>query len=91
MRLKKRAENIMKNRKEFSKNCGEFLSQPYQFSRKVINPKPKGDLKSTKEEVETYLVKVHSSQGLKREFPETIEMLKYPQPESPFRCTPPSY
>ena len=91
LRLKKRAESVRKNRKEFSKNCGEFLSQPYQFSRKVINPKPKGDLKSTKEEVETYLEQVHSSQGLKRESPETIEMLKYALPESPFRSTPPSY
>ena len=57
----------------------------------MINPKPKGDLKSTKKEVETYLEKVHSSQRQKREPSETVEMLEYPQPESPFRSSPPSY
>ena len=87
----KRAEIVKKNRKEFSKNCSEFLSQPYQFSQKVINSKPKGDLKSTKKEVETYSEKVYSSQAQKREPSETVEMLEYPQPGSPFRSSPPSY
>ena len=61
LRLKKRAENVRKNRQKFRKNCSEFLSQPYDFSRRLINPRPQGQLKSTKQEVEAHLHKVHSN------------------------------
>ena len=52
LRLAKRAETLRQNRKKFSSNCKEFLGQPYQFARSLLAPKPKGDLQSTKEEVE---------------------------------------
>ena len=91
LRLKKRAESLKKNRKEFSQNCNQFLSQPYQFSRKIINPKPKGDLKSSKEEVEAYLEKVHSYDGSHRQCHNAEEMLEYPEPELQFKSSPPSY
>merc|ERR1712096_387799 len=38
LRLAKRAESLRKGRKKFSKNCSEFRSQPFEFSRKVISP-----------------------------------------------------
>ena len=91
LRMKKRAENVRKNRQKFKKNCSEFLSQPYDFSRKLINPKPKGQLKSTKEEVESYLQKVHSNP--KREEAQDIpeEMWKHKEPETAFNNKPPTY
>merc|ERR1711879_241310 len=61
LRLAKRAESLRNQRKKFASNCKEFLSQPYQFSREVIAPKPKGKLESSKEEVEEHLKKAHSS------------------------------
>ena len=42
LRLKKRAESIKQARKQFERNCNEFLSQPFDFSSKIIAPKPKG-------------------------------------------------
>ena len=60
LRLKKRAETIKKNRKKFTKNCSEFLAQPFQFSRNVIAPKPKGQLESSKSKVEEHLNRAHS-------------------------------
>ena len=52
LRLAKRAETLKKARKTFTRNCNAFLSHPYDFARSVIAPKPKGNLKSSKEEVE---------------------------------------
>ena len=51
LKLKKREESIRKNRKAFSKNCSKFLSQPFDFAREIICPKPIGEMKSSKEEV----------------------------------------
>ena len=59
LRLAKRAETMKRNRKKFSKNCNKFLSQPFEFARELIAPKPKGQLQSSKEEVETHLKKFH--------------------------------
>ena len=58
LRLAKRAESIRKGRKEYSKNCSEFRSQPFAFSRTVISPKLSGNLQSTKQEVEEH-IKTH--------------------------------
>ena len=63
LRLKKRAESIKQARKQFARNCNEFLSQPFDFSRKIIAPKPKGVMKGSKAEVEQELHKTHSTSG----------------------------
>ena len=60
LRLAKRAESFRKHRKRFSKNCNDFLNQPYEFARNVISPKPRGKLSSSKDEVEEHLKKAHS-------------------------------
>ena len=52
LRTAKRAESLRQSRKKFSNNCKSFLSQPYQFARNILSPKPTGDLESSKEEVE---------------------------------------
>ena len=52
LRLKKRAESIKQKRKKRSRNCTEFLSQPFDFARNIVAPKPKGEMKSSKAEVE---------------------------------------
>ena len=75
LRLKKRAESIKQTRKQFARNCNEFLSQPFDFSRKIIAPKPKGAMKSSKAEVEKHLHKAHSDQrkNEEREAPEDLQ------------------
>ena len=62
LRLAKRAESLRKKRKAYAKNCNAFLSQPYQFARDQIDPKLKGKLQSSKEEVENFLQEVHGRQ-----------------------------
>ena len=91
LRLKKRAESIRKNRRKFRKNCNEFLSQPYNFSRNLLNPKPKGVLKSTKEEVEEYLHSVHSDPHRDEKQEMTEEMWEHTEPEIDFNNKPPIY
>ena len=61
LRLAKRAETMKNNRKKFTKNCNKFLSRSFEFARKLIVPKPKGKLQSSKEEVAAHLKKSHSN------------------------------
>ena len=91
LRLKKRAENDRKNRRKFRRNCNEFLSQPYGFSRKLMNPKPRGQLKSTKDEVEAHLHNIHSDPKREASQEMSEEMLKYEETDTPFNNKPPSY
>ena len=67
LRLKKRAESIKQNRKKLSRNCTEFLSQPYDFARNIVAPKPTGEMKSSKDEVEKQLHNAHSDQSKNEE------------------------
>ena len=91
LRLKKRAESLKNNRKKFSKNCREFLSQPFGFAREVIAPKPKGEMKSTKVEVEQQLQRSHSDEekSKAREAPE--DLIQYEEPEVEFDNKMPSW
>ena len=91
LRMKKRAESIRKNRRKYRKNCNDFLSQPYDFSRNLLNPKPKGVLKSTREEVEDYLHKVHSDPERGENLEMTEEMWEHEEPETEFNNKPPTY
>ena len=80
LRLKKRTESIKQKRKKLSRNCAEFLSQPFDFARKVIAPKPKGDMRSSKAEVENHLHKAHSDQQKyeRREITDGLHEFKEP-------------
>ena len=86
----KRTESIKKKRKKTSKNCSEFLSQPFDFARKVKAPKPKGEMKSSKEEVECHLHKAHSEE--KSEERECADDLhEYSDPQVKFKDNLPVY
>ena len=63
-----------------SRNCSEFLSQPFDFARKVIAPKPRGEMKSSKTEVENHLHKAHSDQqkNEKRDITDDLHEFKEP-------------
>ena len=80
LRLKKRTESIKQKRKKLSRNCTEFLSQPFDFARKVIAPKPRGDMRSSKAEVENHLHKAHSDQqkNEKRDVTDGLHEFKEP-------------
>ena len=77
LRLAKRAESIKKTKKYSS----DFLRQPFEFSREVIAPKPKGKMSSTKEETESYLKEAHSSPGKERESEEEFHQYGPPRTE----------
>ena len=51
---------MKRNRKKFTKNFSTFLANPFDFAREVIAPKPKGNMQSSKEEVEEYLQTAHN-------------------------------
>jgi hypothetical protein len=91
LRLAKRAESLKQSRKKFAANCKDFLGQPYQFARNLLSPRPKGELESTKAEVENHLKEAHSDpdQGKQRE---DLEDLKQYEPtDREFDDNPPSY
>ena len=91
LRLKKRAESIKQNRKKLSRNCTEFLSQPFDFSRKIIAPKPIGEMKSSKTEVENQLHNAHSDQRKNEEMEITEDLHEYKEPLVEFNNSPPSW
>merc|ERR1712142_229016 len=80
LRLMKRAESIKQNRKKYSKNCSEFLSQPYDFAMKIIAPKPRGVMRSSKANVEKQLHEAHGDQSKEeeRKIPENLQEHKEP-------------
>ena len=57
------------------------MSQPFEFAREIIAPKPKGKLQSSKEEVQAYLEKAHhdENQDNERSIPE--DLYQYDEPE----------
>ena len=91
LRLAKRAESMRKHRKRFSKNCNDFLTQPYDFARKVIAPKPKGKLSSSKEDVEEHLKKAHSDPHKEVHREPQDDLYEYKEPEVEFNNDPPSF
>ena len=91
LRLMKRAESIKQNRKKFSKNCSEFLSQPYDFARKIIAPKPRGVMKSSKADVEKQLHDAHGDQGKEEERKIPENMQEYKEPFVEFNDSLPSW
>ena len=80
LRLAKRSETIKRNRKKFSNNCQQFLSQPYQFARNVIAPKAKGELASSKEAVQEHLKMAHSDAERSQDRRHLESLLQYETP-----------
>ena len=91
LRLAKRAESLKQSRKKFSSNCKEFLGQPYQFARNILAPKPKGELKSTKDEVEKHLSEVHSDPNQGKERDDHDDLINYELKDIAFDDNPPAF
>ena len=91
LRTAKRAESLRQGRKKFSNNCKSFLSQPYQFARNILSPKPKGDLESSKEEVEKFLENAHSDPNRAETVEKTIKLMSYNAVEANFNDKVPSF
>ena len=90
LRLSKRAETLRKNRKKMTRNCNNFLRQPFQFAREVINPKPKGKLESSQEEVETFLENAHCDPEKCEPLPSMDNLWEFAEPEIPLKDNPPT-
>ena len=80
LRLTKRAETIRKNRKKYVSNCNKFLSQPFDFAREVIAPRPKGNIKSSKQETEEHLRKAHGNKETKKEKDTPEDLHRFEEP-----------
>ena len=91
LRLAKRAESLKQSRKKFTVNCKEFLGQPYQFARNLLAPKPRGELRSTKEEVEEFLKQAHDDPDQFKERDDHDELLHYEAKDVEFNDSPPTY
>ena len=90
LRLAKRAESLRQNRKKFSSNCKAFLTQPYQFARDIWSPKPRGDMGSSKEEVENFLRNAHADSN-RQSMEKNDKLLEYPETEEDFDDKAPPY
>ena len=67
----------------------ESMRNMTNFDR--IDPKPKGVLRSTKEEVETHLKNTHSDSNREEERQIPSDLCKYSDPEIMFNNEPPSF
>ena len=89
LRLAKRAESLKKGRKKYTWNCNAFMSNPFEFAREIIAPKPKGKMSSSKEETESYLETAHSNQGKEKETTDNFH--QYGPPKTEFDDSLPSW
>ena len=91
LRLAKRAETMKINREKAKKSSDSFLRNPFEFARKVLSPEVKGDLRSTKEEVEKHLSTAHSDskRGDALEIPHNL--WEYQEPTIEFNNQPPAW
>ena len=87
----KRTESIKQRSKKTSRNCAEFLSQPFDFARKIIAPKPTGEMKSSKAEVEEHLQKAHSEEKRSEERDTAADLHEYSEPFVKFNDNLPSF
>ena len=91
LRLAKRAESLRHNRKKFSNNCKSFLTQPYQFARNLLSPKPKGEMESSKEEVEKFLKNAHADPNKGKPKDKCEDLKEYQTAEEDFDDNAPSF
>ena len=92
LRLTKRAETMKCNRQKLTKNCKAFFTNPFEFAREVIAPKPNGEMQSTKEEVEEHLRTAHSvAETCEDEATIPEDLYKYEEPAVDFKNTVPDW
>ena len=84
LRLAKRVETLKRNRKKFTKNCSAFLGQPFEFGREVVAPKPRGEIHSSKQEVQGHLYKAHSDPSREEERKIQEDLWVYQEPKVEF-------
>ena len=90
LRLFKRAESIRQKSRKKKENTESFYKQPFAFTRRVLDPEVKGNLTSTREEVEEYLNKTHSDARREEELTDVDGLYEYPEPEVEFNTAPPT-
>ena len=91
LRLQKRTESAREKRRKKKVNTENFYKQPYAFARKVLDPEVKGNLESTKEEVEEFLKTAHGDAQREEDLGEIEGLHQYPEPQVEFKAEPPSW
>jgi hypothetical protein len=56
----RKAERIRTNRRKKAKKRAEFISNPYKFSKRLLDKERSGKLESSMEDIENYLKETHS-------------------------------
>ena len=77
------AENHRKKRKERTRKRAQFINNPFKFTSKMLGQKRSGNLKASKEEVETYL---HETYGDAQREEDLGECPKLFDPGPPNEC-----
>ena len=91
LRVLKRAESMRKSRGKMKANCQEFLGQPFKYGKKVLDAGVKGELKSSKEEVEAYLKAAHDDPKREEDLPVPDDLYEYPEAKTNFNTKEPTW
>ncbi|XP_069114421.1 uncharacterized protein [Argopecten irradians] len=80
----RRAETNRRNRKERSRKRTSFVTNPFQFVKKLFGSKGSGKLVSSKEEVEEHLRKTHSDPRRAEDLAENTKIREVEEPTEAF-------
>ena len=82
---------MRKSRSKLKKNCQEFLGKPFKYGKKVLDAGVKGELKSSKEEVEAYLKAAHEDPKREEDLPVPDDLHIYPEAKTDFNMKEPTW
>ena len=84
LRIQKRTESMKQKMRKKKSNTDKFYKEPFAFARKVLDPEVKGNLESTKEEVEEFLKNAHGDSRRDEELGEVQGLFEFPEPQVEF-------
>ena len=90
LKLLRKAEAIRKNRKQGKELREKFTKEPFKVAKEILSDPIKGQLRSTKEEVEEFLKEAHSDSRREEKMEECDGLYEFPDPVVPFSMKEPS-
>ena len=90
LKMLRKAEAVRKNRKKTKDLREKFTKEPFRVAKEIMSDPVKGELKSTKEEVERFLKEAHSDDRRDDELEECEGLYEFPEPKVPFSMKEPT-
>ena len=90
LKMLRKAEAVRKNRKKTKEMREKFTKEPFKVAKEIMSDPVKGELKSTKEEVERFLKEAHSDARRDEEMEECEGLYEFPEPKVPFSMKEPT-